>query len=132
MSHRLRLGLQTFCSSAGVITLVFRMAFLIKLPVWPVHLWLPKAHVEAPVAGSIVLAAILLKLGGYGLIRIYQYLSLGSSSTSLAIYRVGLFGGILAILVCFQQVDLKALIAYSSVGHIRFVLAGVISGTVWG
>lgn len=108
-----------------LIFVVMVLAFLVKIPVYFFHLWLPKAHVEAPVAGSIVLAGVLLKLGGYGLIRVC--ILLGDSFTSYSSWLVGLsvFGGILASLVCVRQTDCKSLVAYSSVAHIALVLLGI-------
>lgn len=120
----------TLYSLIGVIILL--TAFLVKLPLFSVHLWLPKAHVEAPVAGSIILAAVLLKLGGYGLIRISYIFSKQVIIISPYMTSMALTGAILSSLICMRQADLKSLIAYSSVGHIGILIAGVISLTNWG
>ena len=102
------------------------LGFLVKLPVYGFHLWLPKAHVEAPVAGSMLLAALLLKLGGYGLIRISRVLECQHS-----VFFVGFcfWGSLVTRIICLRQSDLKALIAYSSVGHMRLVAGGIILNT---
>ena len=107
-------------------------AFLVKLPIYGVHLWLPKAHVEAPVAGSIILAGVLLKLGGYGIIRALVVFQMITQNISWLWIRLSLWGGICIRLVCLRQVDLKSLIAYSSVAHIRLVLCGLIIYNYWG
>lgn len=116
-------------SLAWLITCI---GFMVKLPIYTTHLWLPKAHVEAPVAGSIILARILLKLGGYGLLRISRIFPYIIKTTSSIIIRVSLTGAIVTRLICLRQTDLKSLIAYSSVGHIGLLLAGVITSTKWG
>lgn len=100
------------------------MAFLIKAPLYFVHLWLPKAHVEAPVAGSMILAGVLLKLGGYGLIRFFQILPCLSFRLFRAFGTVALWGGGVCALICLRQTDVKALIAYSSVTHMGVIIGG--------
>nr|AAX76882.1 NADH dehydrogenase subunit 4 [Drosophila triauraria] len=107
-------------------------AFLVKMPMFLVHLWLPKAHVEAPVSGPMILAGIMLKLGGYGLLRVVSFLQLMNLKYSFIWISISLVGGVLVSLVCLRQTDLKSLIAYSSVAHMGIVLAGLLTMTYWG
>nr|QCX42049.1 NADH dehydrogenase subunit 4 [Margaritifera margaritifera] len=125
------------CASSMVgvgwlILLSVNVAFLVKLPVYGVHLWLPKAHVEAPVSGSMLLAGVLLKLGGYGLVRFSSLVGSSGGFFLEVVVCLGLFGGFLASAACCAQSDMKALVAYSSVGHMSMVLGGVFSNTIWG
>nr|YP_009936938.1 NADH dehydrogenase subunit 4 [Hyphessobrycon herbertaxelrodi]QNT25990.1 NADH dehydrogenase subunit 4 [Hyphessobrycon herbertaxelrodi]QOW38139.1 NADH dehydrogenase subunit 4 [Hyphessobrycon herbertaxelrodi] len=123
----------SFLSSGSMIWwLACLMAFLVKMPLYGVHLWLPKAHVEAPVAGSMVLAAVLLKLGGYGIIRMTTTLDPVTLYLSYPFIALALWGIIMTGSICLRQTDLKSLIAYSSVSHMGLVTAGILIQTPWG
>nr|YP_010535670.1 NADH dehydrogenase subunit 4 [Alectorobius rietcorreai]UYB78569.1 NADH dehydrogenase subunit 4 [Alectorobius rietcorreai] len=108
------------------------LGFLVKMPMYMLHLWLPKAHVEAPVAGSMVLAGVLLKLGIYGLFRVSIMIEGSMIEFSNWIMSVVLVGGIIVGMICLCQVDVKALIAYSSVCHMGLALGGIFSMVTWG
>nr|YP_009353139.1 NADH dehydrogenase subunit 4 [Brahmaea hearseyi]AOV83398.1 NADH dehydrogenase subunit 4 [Brahmaea hearseyi] len=108
------------------------LAFLVKMPMYFVHLWLPKAHVEAPVSGSMILAGIMLKLGGYGLLRVLIFLQDINLKMNYFWIIISLVGGFYISLKCFSQVDVKSLIAYSSVAHMSIVIGGMMVMNYWG
>nr|YP_008815621.1 NADH dehydrogenase subunit 4 [Rhinobatos hynnicephalus]AGZ03058.1 NADH dehydrogenase subunit 4 [Rhinobatos hynnicephalus] len=107
------------------------IAFLVKMPLYGVHLWLPKAHVEAPIAGSMILAAILLKLGGYGMMRIIVMLNPLTKEMIYPFLILAIWGIIMTSSICLRQTDLKSLIAYSSVSHMGLVAAAILIQTPW-
>ena len=111
----------------------FLASFAVKMPMWPVHTWLPDAHVEAPTAGSVILAAILLKMGGYGFLR-FSLPMFPEASQHLAplIYALSVIAIIYTSLVALVQEDMKKLIAYSSVAHMGFVTMGIFAMTAQG
>nr|YP_009353565.1 NADH dehydrogenase subunit 4 [Ichthyomyzon gagei]AQX92052.1 NADH dehydrogenase subunit 4 [Ichthyomyzon gagei] len=107
------------------------LAFLIKMPLYIFHLWLPKAHVEAPIAGSMILAAILLKLGGYGMIRMSSLFVPLTKDLVIPFIVIAVWGMIVSSSICLRQTDLKSMIAYSSINHMNLVVAGIFSMTPW-
>jgi len=127
MRHGFPLGLQTWA------WLAFFASFAVKMPMWPAHTWLPDAHVEAPTAGSVILAAILLKMGGYGFLR-FSLPMFPSASHDFAplIFALSVVAIIYTSLVALMQEDVKKLIAYSSVAQMGFVTMGIFAATAQG
>nr|YP_010704168.1 NADH dehydrogenase subunit 4 [Ptosima chinensis]WCO87661.1 NADH dehydrogenase subunit 4 [Ptosima chinensis] len=112
--------------------LCLNFVFFIKTPMYLVHLWLPKAHVEAPVSGSMILAGIMLKLGGYGMIRLMGLFVETGLRVGYIFISISLIGGAIVSLICLRQTDIKSLIAYSSVAHMGLVMSGILTLNSWG
>jgi NADH-quinone oxidoreductase subunit M len=126
-------GLDLSTAAARWLFLAFFVAFAVKVPVFPLHTWLPDAHTEAPTAGSVILAAVLLKIGAYGLIRFNLSLFPEASRFfSHPIEVLALIGIVYGAVVALMQTDLKRLIAYSSVSHLGFVVLGIFAFTRFG
>ncbi|MFI4988195.1 MAG: NADH-quinone oxidoreductase subunit M, partial [Alphaproteobacteria bacterium] len=124
LAHHFPPGVQTW------LWLAFFASFAVKVPMWPVHTWLPDAHVEAPTAGSVILAGVLLKMGGYGFLR-FSLPMLPEASLYFApfIYSLSVIAVIYTSLVALAQEDMKKLIAYSSVAHMGIVTMGIFAAT---
>jgi NADH-quinone oxidoreductase subunit M len=127
LTHDFSAAMQTW------LWLAFFASFAVKVPMWPVHTWLPDAHVEAPTAGSVILAGVLLKFGGYGFLRFsLPMFPLATADFTILIYTLSVIAVIYTSLVALAQEDMKKLIAYSSVAHMGFVTIGTFTLTVQG
>lgn len=110
-----------------IIWILIRLVFIVKIPIFLIHIWLPKAHVEAPVSGSIILAGILLKLGRYGFVKSFIVEKIKFINNEIILFSIRIIGTILIRITCIRQNDLKCLVAYSSISHINIIIIAILS-----
>jgi len=115
-----------------ILYLCTSIVFFVKIPIFFLHLWLPKAHVEAPISGSMILAGVILKLGGYGLLRVIKLFLKVGLKINIYFIIISLLGGFIVSLICLRQRDIKSLIAYSSVSHIGLAVRGILTFSLIG
>lgn len=132
INYRLRLFFFNFYINSLIIFFCMTIVFFVKIPLFFLHLWLPKAHTEAPVSGSIILAGVILKLGGYGLIRLLPIFIKINFIFNYIFVSISLIGGLVVSLICLRQRDIKSLVAYSSVAHMGLIIRGLITFSYWG
>nr|YP_010478441.1 NADH dehydrogenase subunit 4 [Orosius sp.]UVI59885.1 NADH dehydrogenase subunit 4 [Orosius sp.] len=119
-------------SNFFLLHFILMLVFMVKFPMFLVHYWLPKAHVQAPVSGSMILAGLMLKIGGYGLIRVSYIFEGMFLNYSYLWYSISMLGSVYIGLVCLVQGDMKCLIAYSSISHMGMVIMGLLTMGLWG
>nr|YP_009946916.1 NADH dehydrogenase subunit 4 [Tituria sagittata]QOH91215.1 NADH dehydrogenase subunit 4 [Tituria sagittata] len=118
--------------TSNMLNMSISMAFLVKMPMFMLHFWLPKAHVQAPIFGSMILAGILLKIGGLGLMRFSTVLENSFLSMSTVWYTLAILGSIIISMICMMQGDIKSMIAYSSITHMSMCLMSILTLTKTG
>nr|AFQ62204.1 NADH dehydrogenase subunit 4 [Xyletinus sp. XYL01] len=130
--YSLSMFFMNFSLNSLFLFICMTTVFLVKMPMFFVHLWLPKAHVEAPISGSMILAGVMLKLGGYGLMRILPIFMKINNIYNHMFMAISLIGGSMVSLICLRQSDMKSLVAYSSVAHMGLVIGGLMTFSYWG